>query len=314
MWLAGVLTAVIIALASLALINRLVYGPEGQVRAYFAAVREGDGSKALGILGAQVPEADASMLDGDALRASLEGVHQLQTTDTVVRDGGERATVTVSYQVNDQRHSSEFNLHKVGSHWGVFDQWAIDQGTLPTVHVDAKALSAATLNGQKVAVKGGSQDFAVTFPGVYQVTYESALYSSVSDSTLITAPGEAPALTLDLEPSPTAVASVRQQVKTYLDTCAAQNSLYPTGCPFEYAFNGRVAGDLTWLITEYPEPEINLANGAWSLSESQGKAEISFTALDLYTGKKEQVNQEVIFEVAGSLATADETVTFTPAT
>lgn len=313
MWLLGVLTAVVIALSSLALINRLVYGPGGQVRAYFAAVREGDGSKALGILGAQVPDASAAMLDGEALRASFAGLEDLETVDTVMLDGGERATVTVSYRVGEESYTSDFNLHKVGSHWGVFDRWAIDREVLPTVHIDAAALSAATLNGSKVSVKGGAQDFAVTFPGVYTVTYESALYSSASDTAVVTGDEGTPDLDLSLEPSETALASVNQQIKTYLDTCAAQSSLYPAGCPFEYSFDGRVSGGLAWTITDYPTPDVTLAGGKWSLGKSSGTAEVSFTALDLYTGDTKEVTGQVDFALAGSLTAGDEAVIFTPA-
>ena len=313
-WLLGVLAALVIALTSLALINRLVYGPQGQVRAYFAAVREGDGSKALGILGAQVPDASAAMLNGGALKASFAGLKDLSTGAVTVTDGGERATVTVTYTLDGEAGSTDFRLHKVGSHWGVFDQWQIDAGELPTVEITSNSVEAATLNNTKVAVEGGSREFAVLYPGSYTVTYESALYSAGSQTVPVTAPGGAPSpLTVELTPSEAAVTSVQQQIKTYLDTCAAQSSLYPTGCPFEYDFSGRVDGEVTWLVTEYPQPEVTLAGGKWALGKSSGKAEISFTELDLYTGETQQVTDTVSFSLKGSLTASGETLTFTPA-
>ncbi len=313
-WLLGVLAALVIALTSLALINRLVYGPQGQVRAYFAAVREGDGSKALGILGAQVPDASAAMLNGGALKASFAGLKDLSTGAVTVTDGGERATVTVTYTLDGQAGSTDFHLHKVGSHWGVFDQWQIDAGELPTVEITSNSVEAATLNNTKVAVEGGSREFAVLYPGSYTVTYESALYTAGSQTVDVTAPSSDPSpLTIELTPSEAAMTSVQQQIKTYLDTCAAQSSLYPTGCPFEYDFSGRVDGDVTWLVTEYPQPEVTLAGGKWALGKSSGKAEISFTELDLYTGKTQQVTETVSFSLKGSLTASGETLTFTPA-
>ncbi|WP_237236465.1 hypothetical protein [Rothia nasimurium] len=310
----GVLAALVIALTSLALINRLVYGPQGQVRAYFAAVREGDGSKALGILGAQVPDASAAMLNGGALKASFAGLKDLSTRAVTVTDGGDRATVTVTYTLDGEAGSTDFYLHKVGSHWGVFDQWQIDAGELPTVEITSNSVEAATLNNTKVAVEGGSREFAVLYPGSYTVTYESALYTAGSQTVDVTAPSSDPSpLTVELTPSEAAVTSVQQQIKTYLDTCAAQNSLYPTGCPFEYDFSGRVDGDVTWLVTEYPQPEVTLAGGKWALGKSSGKAEISFTELDLYTGETQQVTKTVSFSLKGSLTASGETLTFTPA-
>lgn len=310
----GVLAALVIALTSLALINRLVYGPQGQVRAYFAAVREGDGSKALGILGAQVPDASAAMLNGGALKASFAGLKDLSTRAVTVTDGGDRATVTVTYTLDGEAGSTDFHLHKVGSHWGVFDQWQIDAGELPTVEITSNSVEAATLNNTKVAVEGGTRKFAVLYPGSYTVTYESALYTAGSQTVDVTAPSSAPSpLTVELTPSEAAVTSVQQQIKTYLDTCAAQSSLYPTGCPFEYNFSGRVDGDVTWLVTEYPQPEVTLAGGKWALGKSSGKAEISFTELDLYTGETQQVTKTVSFSLKGSLTASGETLTFTPA-
>ncbi|MDY6051297.1 MAG: hypothetical protein SPI83_02660 [Rothia sp. (in: high G+C Gram-positive bacteria)] len=312
-WLVGVLAAILIALASLALINRLVYGPEGQVRAYFAAVREGDGSKALGILGAQVPEASVAMLDGDALQASLTGMKHLSAEAVTVTDGGERATVTVTYTLEGQEGSTDFHLHKVGSHWGVFDRWQIDASELPTVEVTSNSVEAATLNNTKVSVEGGAREFAVFYPGSYTVTYESALYTASSQTVAVTAPaGEPLPLAVELTPSETAATSVQQQVKTYLDTCATKNSLYPAGCPFEYDFSGRVDGDVTWLVTEYPQAQVTLAGGKWALGKSSGEAEISFTELDLYTGKTQQVTETVMFTLAGSLTADGEALTFTP--
>ena len=66
MWMVGVVVAVSVAAAALVMTNKLVYGPTGQVREYFHALRTGNGSYARGLLGAQIPEGDASLLDGDA--------------------------------------------------------------------------------------------------------------------------------------------------------------------------------------------------------------------------------------------------------
>lgn len=312
-WVLGVVLAVVIALVALGLINRLVYGPGGQVRAYFIALYEGDGSKALGILGSEVPEASAAVLDGAPLRAAASGIEDVRTESVEVTDGGERASVTVVYRVEGEERSTVFSLHKVGSYWGVFDQWQIDAGALPTVEVVSSQVEAATLNNVKVSLGEGSREFTVLYPGVYTVSYESALYSSVSESVTVTGEGEVQSLAVELEPSEAALASVQQQVKSYLDTCAAQSALYPDGCPFEFAFAGRVDGAVTWTVTEYPQPQVSLEKGRWSLGQGEGKAQVSFTELDLLTGERSQVAQEVPFTVAGSLSVGEESVEFTPA-
>ena len=52
---------------------------------------------------------------------------------------------------------------------------------------------------------------------------------------------------------------VSEQTKTYLDTCAEQDTLYPASCPFSYEFSGRVQDNVKWSITEYPTTDIRLS-------------------------------------------------------
>ncbi len=56
------MVAVSVAAAALVMTNKLVYGPTGQVREYFHALRTGNSSYARGLLGA-IPDSDTSLLD-----------------------------------------------------------------------------------------------------------------------------------------------------------------------------------------------------------------------------------------------------------
>lgn len=308
-WFVGVLTAVLVALGALALINRTVYEPAGQVRQYFQALRAGDGERALGILGAEVPDSNAAMLSGEAVSNSLKTLKDLTVKNTEIQ--GDHATVTVAYTLDETPQTTDFHLTKVGSHWGVFDQWHIDSTELPTVHVSSSSVDAATLNNEKVAVDNGNRDFAVFYPGEFTVAYESSLFSSQEQTVAVTSPTSTPQdLTVALKPSESAINSVRYQVQSQLDKCATQNTLYPAGCPFEYPFDGRVQGDVSWKITDYPEPSPTVdQTGRWVLDDSRGTAEVSFTELDLYTGKTSQVKHEVPFTYSANLQVTDTEVT-----
>lgn len=312
-WCLGVLCAVIMALIALSVINRTVYNPAGQVRLYLQALQAGDGEHALGISGAQIPaKTGAAMLDEEALKNSMKDLEDIKVEKSGTIDDGEGATVDVSYTVNGEEKHSEFTLHKTGSHWGVFDQWSMDPVDLPTVNVVAKSVNAATLNGVKVSVDKGSRNFAVFYPGKYDVTYESALYSGKQQSTVVSASSDKPKLDLGLEPSEAAQREISHQVKTYLDNCASQNTLYPSGCPFEYSFTGRVQGDVTWKITMYPEPTAKLSSkGSWQVPATKGTAQVSFTQIDLLTGKTSQVKKSVTFTVKTAVKTSDEELTVT---
>lgn len=316
-WFVGMLCAVLMALGALGAINRWVYDPAGQVRQYFQAIRDGNGSRALGILGAEVPEgADGAMLNGDVLKRSLANLKDLTVDSTHISADGTEATVTVDYTLDGEPATTDFELEKVGSHWGVFDQWHIKKGELPTVTIDSVAVDAATLNNAKVHVGEGAQKYAVMYPGEFTVTYESNLFSSQPETARITsAEGEAKPLDVKLQPSEQAMKSVNYQIKSQLDSCATQDTLYPAGCPFEYPFTGRVQGDVKWSIEKYPQPELDYTSDKkWNLAQSSGVARISFTQLDLLTGETSQVNESVPFIYNAQLNVSGEELALIPDT
>ena len=81
LWAAALVAVVVAGLAAVALVNRFVLGPEGLVKDYFALLQEGEGGRALGLLGAEVPEGNPLLLDGDPLGAGDGGVDHLGDRD-----------------------------------------------------------------------------------------------------------------------------------------------------------------------------------------------------------------------------------------
>ncbi len=312
-WVIGMCCAVLLAVASLDVINRLVYGPTGEVRAYFQALKDGNGSRALGILNASVPEnTGAAMLDGSALAGSVDALENLEITTEEIE--GDHATVRATYTLDGAEQSTIFPLHKVGAHWGVFDVWAMDDSELPTVEVAAPGVTGATLNNTKVSVPSSDRDFAVFYPGTYTSTYESALFSAEPQSTsVLNADDKKQKLKLSLQASDAAKNSITSSVQQHLDSCATQNTLYPAGCPFEYPFAGRVDGDVTWSIKQYPETKVSASKkGTWEYKDSSGVAHVSFTQIDLYTGETSKVEKDVPFTYKADLDVQEDAVTVTP--
>ena len=278
-WAIGMCCAVVLALVSLDVINRLVYGPTGEVRAYFQALKDGDGSRALGILNASVPEkSGAAMLDGSSLATSVDTLKDLELSTEV------------------------------------FDVWAMDDSELPTVEVTAPGVTGATLNNTKVSVPASDRDFAVFYPGTYTSTYESALFSAQPQHTsVLNADDQKKKLKLSLKASEAATNSITSSVQQHLDACTTQNTLYPAGCPFEYPFAGRVNGDVTWSVKKYPETQVSASKkGTWAYKDSAGTAHVSFTQIDLYTGKTSKVEKDVPFTYKADLDVDGDTVTVTP--
>lgn len=310
---AGVLIAGALGVAVMALIAAYAFGPTAPVRDYIQAIRNGDGGKAMALLDAKVPDSNAAMLDGHALSESTKTLGHLRYEVRTVSE--DRAVVTVRYRLNDKDSSTEIPVHRTGVHAGVLDDWEIDSTTLPTLNVTAPGIETATLNREKVGVPQGSEKFAVFFPGVYTAQYSSSLLSARESTTTVTSADPTktvdrnPSLTLDLAPSAQAKDSIRSQVDDVLKRCAAQDSLYPPGCPFEYDFDGRVQGDVTWSIVEKPDSSATIdAQGRWKLTNPQGKARIRFQALDLYTGKVTSVDETVPFQLNAELRVNGDSV------
>ena len=120
MWMVGVVVAVSVATAALVMTNKLVYGPTGQVREYFHALRTGNGSYARGLLGAQIPEGDASLLDGDALRRSVSSLGEVSYEVVETSEDGEHATVRASYSLGGFAAAYGFSFAPFGHALGLF--------------------------------------------------------------------------------------------------------------------------------------------------------------------------------------------------
>ncbi|MUN62060.1 hypothetical protein GMA12_02680 [Kocuria sediminis] len=312
-WLFLVLLGMAAAAVTIALVNKYMYGPETDVRAYFEDLQDGDGGQALGLLNAGVPEANAAMLDGDPLEASAEELEDLEVS-TVTNDG-EQAVVRADYSLGGERHSSEFSLHPVDTQWGFFTVWAFDETPLPTLTVSLPGVSSVDINGMSVALPDSTGKFSAFFPGTYTASYTSELVEADPVSTTLTAPGQEAEVVLEPRPTAALEEEVDRQLKEHLDGCAEQNTLFPAGCPFSYEFDGRVQGDVEWTIESYPDPRIEVGTQGgrgWSLEPAQGTARIEFDSLDLFTGEVERLERTVPFEVAADLAVDDSTVRVTP--
>ncbi len=310
-WLFLVLLGMAAAVVTIALVNKYLYGPETDVRAYFQELRDGNGGQALGLLNARVPDANAAMLDGDPLEASAEELEDVEVS--TVSNDGERAVVRADYSVGGTRHSSEFSLHPVDTQWGFFTVWAFDETPLPTLTVALPGVSSVDINGMSVALPDSSGEFSAFFPGTYTASYTSEFLEAEPVSTVLTGPGQEAQIVLEPRPTAALEEEVDRLLKEHLDGCAEQSTLFPAGCPFSYEFDGRVQADVEWTIESYPDPRIEAgAEGGWSLEPARGTARIAFDSLDLFTGDVERLERTVPFELAAELAVDGSTVRVTP--
>lgn len=313
LWVFLVLLAVAAAWVTIALVNKYMYGPETDVRAYFHHLEEGDGARALGALNAQVPEGtDATLLDGDALRTATESLEDVEVS-TVSQDS-ESAVVRADYTLEGERHSTEYHLHPAETQWGFFTVWDFDETPLPTLEVSMSGVSSADINGTSAALPDSRQSFAALPPGNYTASYASKYIDTEPKSVTLTAPDQDESVTLTARPSQTLEDEVQSSIGEDLKECTDQKTLYPTDCPFSYEFSGRVQGTPTWKIVEQPEPEISVSTkdkSEWSLSSAEGVAQVSFTSVNLFDGSTKKVTEKVPFTYEADVEFTDDQVTVT---
>ena len=119
---------------------------------------------------------------------------------------------------------------------------------------------------------------------------------------MVTAQDANHAVRMELKPSDNALSSVKEQVQDHLKKCTQQSTLYPGGCPFEYAFTGRVDSEVKWSVVKEADPQVSVSSaGVWSLKPMSGTAKVSFTQLDLFTGARSQVQKEIPFTLKASV-------------
>ena len=310
MWLILLVLAMVAAWLTISLVNKYMYGPETDVRAYFENLQDGDGGRALGLLNAQVdPEDGAILLDGQPLAAATETLEDLEIS-TVSQDSQE-AVVRAEFTLDGQPHASEYRLVPVDTQWGFFTVWGFEESVLPSVTVSMPGATSADLNGASAALPDSEQRFAAFPPGVYSASYTSRWVDTDPASVVLTDEAQSETIALKATPSEALKTEISEQIAADLSTCTEQSSLYPSDCPFSYDFDGRVDGDVEWSITQQPDPAVTIGvDGGrdWALGSAQGTAEVSFTAVDLFDGSTEEVTESVPFTYTADLSVDDDSV------
>ncbi|MEV7646252.1 hypothetical protein [Arthrobacter sp. NPDC089319] len=312
-WLLCLMLAVAAAALTIVLVNAFVFSPQHQVKAYFNALEDGNGGTALGLLHATVPDANAAMLDGAALKASVDTLENLEIQDPVPA-GDNRVDQPVSYTVDGVAHTTTFTLEKTGTTWLFFNQWSFVPSTLPTISVDVVNGNEASLNGTRVALPEGKSSFAVFYPGSFEAHYASDYFAAPVVESVLTGPQNAPdaRLSLATEATPKLVDDLSGQVNAFLDSCAEQRVLQPSGCPFSASMD-RVQDDtIDWSIEEYPEVKVEPFKGSWVLSPLRGVAKLNVVEIDLFTGASVERELKQDFDFTGRLSVNDGHVTLTP--
>ncbi|MHA7270171.1 hypothetical protein [Arthrobacter sp. HLT1-20] len=311
-WLLLLMLAIAASIVTISIVNSREFGPEKTVANYLEALRDGDGAKALGLLQAKVPRADAAALDGEALAKSQASLKNVSIGEPAPGPDNSKI-VTVNYTMGNSPFKTDFTLTQGPKHWLFFDSWTMLPGTLPIIDVSVVNANQASINGAAANMPDGNNSFAVFYPGSYELEYRSPLFAAAPVTRQVSGPGQAiPAVGLSTGPTTDLLAQVDGTIRKYLDACAKQAVLMPTGCPMTAATNNRVVSEVKWSILQYPAITISPYGGQWIMAPLSVKAQVEYAEQDLFTGLVAPVKIADDFSFAARLSISGTTVTVTP--
>ncbi|MFQ4148687.1 hypothetical protein AAGW05_08330 [Arthrobacter sp. LAPM80] len=311
-WLLIFMLAVAASIVTISMVNSKDFGPESTVANYLGALKEGNGAKALGLLRAKVPGGNAAALNGAALALSQKPLKNVTIAEAVAAPGNKKL-VTVSYTVADAPLSTDFLLTRGPRQWLFFDSWEMTPTTLPTINASVVNANTARINGADANMPNSRNSFVVFYPGSYELEYRSPLFAAPPVTRTVTGPDmPVPAVGLATGPTSDLLAQVDGTIRKYLDACAKQAVLMPTGCPMSNVTDNRVTSAVAWKVLEYPAITISPFGGQWILAPLSVKTQVQYQEQDLFTGLESEVKNVAEFGFSAKLSITGNTVSVTP--
>lgn len=295
-------------------LNRDMYSASGFVRQYLDAVARHDTAGALALAGVRPTghQLRAAGLPRDLpdtlLRASVLG----SLTDIrLTRDTDQKSgvhTVTYSFRLDGSPRSMDFSVARAGTFAGVFSSWRFRTSPLSVLDVTVLHHSTFTVNhltldarahaGEKApAVFSNRAAYLAFAPAVYTFEHSSKLLDAPRRSVAVTKSG-ATEVTVDAQPNAAFLAQVQKELDGFLDTCAKQQVLQPSNCPFGIVIDDRVKGLPTWSIASYPEVTLVPGDGTFDMPTTDGTAHIVVKVQSLFDGEVSTRDDDVPFTVS----------------
>jgi hypothetical protein len=138
-------------------------------------------------------------------------------------------------------------------------------------------------------------------PGAYSIAVDTPLAKTRGVAVLADVPLKNVPVQVKAEPTEEFVTVVQERVTEFLDACAAQQVLQPTGCPFGFFVQNRIEKLPVWTIVEPPPVSLVPAGADWRIAPAQATAHISVSVRLLFDGSLRQVEEDVVFDLAGTV-------------
>lgn len=286
-------------------VDEQLYTTEASAENYWEALRSGNGAEALGHLDS-VPEdtgGDAVLLDGDPLSYSASLMEGMSFTE-----GTESASVT--FTADGEEYETTLPVVDAGNHWLIFDDWKVGSQAYTDLEVDVPGAEAAgvgqiEVNGEPVNLEDETVTLSAFLPSVVEFGIDSQWLAGTTTEVLLPeedddadAEPAAQELTLELEASEEAEELLHSEVETFLQECAEQEVLMPSGCPMGIETPHQVDSDtISWDMPDAADTSLSFDSDGWEVSGLDMTATVTFEALDHHDGEELDESHDVPFRL-----------------
>lgn len=295
---AGVAAGLLVVAFAVAVValNQTVFTASGFVRGYLDALQRQDAIAALALAG---PAGASSSIDDLLVTQGMSALDSFEVSESELRDGAYR--VDVEYVAEGMSGRTAFEVVQRDTLFGLFPTWGFARSPLAEIDLTVRHAREFTANGVRhIAPAADQQRTYLAFtPGVLTFEHMSQLLEA-PPRTVVLGPPDLPEV-VDLEARANAafVGLVQAQVDEYLDECAAQQVLFPPGCPFGQEIADRIVTPPRWEIVSYPaialQPTSTL--GEWSAPQTGGVARITVDVQSIYDGTVAPLQTEVPYSI-----------------
>lgn len=276
-------------------LNTTLYSASGFVRSYLDSLARHDVDGALELAGTVVAgDASDELLVASAI-ADLSDI-RLVSDDT---DAQGIHRVVYSFTSEGKSGESTFSVRPQGTLLGLFPTWSFESSPLGVLQVLPQHGTSFTVNG--VQVRASEQDqpapYLVFAPGTYELASTSLYLEASPVKVTASQPGAAVIASVKLRPTDAFVAQVQKELDKYLDDCATQTVLLPTGCPFGEEIANRIVSTPAWSISHYPKVTLQPGTepGSWLMPPTDAAAHLVVDIRSLFDGTVSTFDEDVPF-------------------
>ena len=286
--------------AAVLALNNDLYSAHGFVRSYLEALQRHDSDDALGFDGV----AGAGPLVTDA---TVGGFDDIRLVSDVETNGSH--LVRYAYTANKQEQITEFEVERTGTRLGLFATWRFAVSPVATLAVSVDHDSRFSINGTD-AVAGNQ---AILVPSAVTLTHTTTYLEALPVSVVVSEVGSTVEAAVAVAPRSNFAEAASAAINSFLDDCATQTVLKPTGCPFGTDVANRVDSDPVWSIVEYPAVSLTPVGLAWQ-TEDNAVAHITVQVKSLFDGTVSTLDKDVAFSGLYTITIEpDDTLTVTSA-